>query len=551
MGSRSFGLELLALLGLATAQHPGDPGFAWPVANSSGVLQLGESDLGFAGPGQPSFYTLRYDAHLELHVLLTPMSGDVDLFVSAVNPRPDAASYAAGNSTMASAHEGYSEESLVIAAGSLCTPECPSLVYLGVSAPPGHSALYVLIVTEVDTSAASAGSISALTAGQPLDGYLGGGAQAHYAFSPSDGAADVVIRLSVTTSSGDPDLFVSSGPALTPAELQRKTDWPAPGRTTWESDAFGSDQLVIPQDSAGCGATPCSYYITVYAYTSTGYQIDASLRAARETLTLRASVPYHATLQTDEFAFFAFPLLPDAPPGALLTLTSFAGDADLFASFTDHRPGSGAIGDDVWMSTNAGEEDVIRIDGQAVPQPLPATLYIGVTAYAEPAEFSLVATAPGGGTPTLLVPGQPQRGSLVSGDHAWFTFTPGAASTGGFTFTLTPLGGDPDLYVSPLPGFQAEDRWTCADPLFGAPTCAASILAPGAVDAVTIAPGSPLYCRRVEGGEPCVYKVGGGSGFWRASLWWGVGWLASGQRGWGGGRRLSCVVPRRRAGSSL
>lgn len=501
MGTRrspsGWALALLALAG-SDAQRPGQPGFSWPVANSSGVLLLGASDLGFAGPGQPSFYTLQFNTSRELHVSLTPMSGDVDLFFSAVVPRPDAASYAAGNSTMASAHEGYSEEGLVIAAGSLCKPQCPSSVYLGVSAPPGHSALYVLTATEVDVHAESGGSITSLTAGQPLDGSLREGARAHYAFVPPDGEADVVIRLTVTTS-GDPDVFVSSGPPLGPEALQRKSDWPTPDGATWAADSFGSDQLVIPQ-AKGCGAGPCAYYITVLAYAATGYQIEALQRAARQTVTLRASVPYQSTLEADEFAFFAFPLLPDAPPGVLLTLTSFAGDADLYASFNDTRPGAGSLGSDVWMSNSAGEDDRIRIDDEAVPKPLPATLYIGVTAYGEPAEFTLVASAPGGGTPTVLVPGQPQRGAVLGGDHAWFTFTPGA---GVVTFTLTPQGGDPDLFVSPLPGFQAEDRWMCADPLFGAPTCAASILSPGAVDVVTIGPGSPIYCTQ----GPCVYKV--------------------------------------------
>jgi hypothetical protein len=337
-----------------------------------------------------------------------------------------------------------------------------------------------------------------------VDGSLRQGARAHYAFFPPDETADVVVRLTVTTS-GDPDLFVSSGPALSAEELQRKSDWPSPDHSTWEADSFGSDQVRIPQDKK-CGGSKCAYYITVLAYAATGYQIEASQRAARQVVTLRSSVPYHATLDADEFAFFAFPLLPESPPGALLTLTSFAGDADLYASFNDTRPGAGSLGSDIWMSNGAGEDDLIRIDGQAVPLPLPATLYIGVTAYAAPAEFTLVAAAPGGEAPTVLVPGQPQRGTVLGGDHAWFTFTPGA-SAGGVTFTLTPQGGDPDLYVSSLPNFQAEDRWVCADPLFAAPTCAASILAPGAVDAVTIGPGSPIYCREEQGARPCVYKV--------------------------------------------
>jgi len=65
---------------------------------------------------------------------------------------------------------------------------------------------------------------------------------------------------------------------------------------------------------------------------------------------LRSSVPYHASLANGEWAFFSYPLLPNAPPGAVLTLTSFAGDADLYASFIDSRPGEGSMAHDTWMS---------------------------------------------------------------------------------------------------------------------------------------------------------------------------------------------------------
>ena len=164
--------------------------------------------------------------------------------------------------------------------------------------------------------------------------------------------------------------------------------------------------------------------------------------------------------------------------------------------------------DDTWVANGADEIDLIRIDPSAVPSSLPATLYIGVQAYGEPSEFSLLAAPPGSSAPVLLVPGQPQRGSLIGGDHTWFTFSPSTA--GRVTFALTPRGGDPDLYVSSLPSFKAEDRWTCADPLFGAPTCASSTMAPGAVDIVTLSPGNLLYCSDGRQAE-CVYKVRKGS----------------------------------------
>jgi hypothetical protein len=120
----------------------------------------------------------------------------------------------------------------------------------------------------------------------------------------------------------DTNMFVSSGPPLTPAELQRKTDWPIAGRATWYAS---SHLLIIPQDGAGCGEGPCTYYISVELSarffpppdgvldprTSTSYRIEASLRAAREAIILQPNVPYRATYATSQILFFAVVLLPD------------------------------------------------------------------------------------------------------------------------------------------------------------------------------------------------------------------------------------------------
>jgi len=218
--SRSFRAAALLLLAGASGQGlPGQAGFSWPTANASAVLLLGEPDLGFAGVGEPTFYTLIFNASRELRLELTPMSGDVDLYASATVVRPTAASYAAGNVSFASAQEGYSDEGIRIPARSLCTPACPSVLHVGVSAPPGHAAIYVLTATDVDTGAHSGGSVTTLPAGTPVAGSLRERARAHYVFMPPNSTADVVISLTVTTS-GDPDLYVNPRASCISAPFQ-------------------------------------------------------------------------------------------------------------------------------------------------------------------------------------------------------------------------------------------------------------------------------------------------------------------------------------------
>jgi hypothetical protein len=304
---------------------------------------------------------------------------------------------------------------------------------------------------------------------------------------------DVVIT--ARTASGDPDLFVSSGPPLTLAELQRKTDWPSRERSMWHSTFRGSDQLTIPRGSAGCGAGPCTYYITVYAATCTGYQIETTLRVTpttRRAIPLRSNVvllPLSAWLPAGETLFFTVELIPDpyAPPGAMLRFENV--DADLYASFTGHWPSGGGVGSHVWYPAtgNTAQSCAIYIGAKDVPQPLPATLYIAVRAI-QNSYFSLHVDVPRGSAPVTLVPGQPQRGSVRADQRAWFTFTPEASSTGGFTFTVAPISGKMDLFVSPVLGFQSDEWRTCAHPRSGGPRCTASVLWNNKVDAVTIAP---------------------------------------------------------------
>ena len=155
------------------------------------------------------------------------------------------------------------------------------------------------------------------------------------------------------------------------------------------------------------------------------------------------------------------------------------------------------------MSQSTEAVDIIRIEagGEDWPTSLPAKLHVGVQAYGAAAEFTLLGAEPGGTAATVLSAGQPLVAELRGGDWLWYSFTPAAEGVGAITFTLTPLSGDPDLYVSQEPTFSASERWTCAEPLFGAPTCAASLEAAGATDQVVFLPGDQLYC------TACTYRV--------------------------------------------
>jgi len=363
---------------------------------------------------------------------------------------------------------------------------------------------------EFAVSAESTGPVSILTADQPRDGYLRLGAQAHYAFSIGwgGGRADPSERHHPQRRPR-PVRLVRPAPHPCGAAAQDGLPVRRPRHVAIRSGRLGPTHHSARQRRVRSRTMhPLHNRVRPHLHRLPD-RGSLPVTPTPKTIILQANaVPYRATLAMDQFLFFAVVLLSDpyAPLRATLYLHSAYGNADLYPSFTKHWPRAGEVGERFIVTTDALDERMIDIPNKDMPQPLPATLYIGMRALCN-ADISLPVRMPTASAPIELMPGQPHRGSVRTGQRAWCTFTPGALSTGGITFTMTPFSGETDLHVSPLKGFQDEDWHTCAHPSVGGHTCASSAQWNRGVDEVAIAPGSPLCCGREEGGELCEYKV--------------------------------------------
>ena len=194
---------------------------------------------------------------------------------------------------------------------------------------------------------------------------------------------------------------------------------------------------------------------------------------------LQAGVPSSAHVEQGEYAFFAFPVQPNA--SISIALTAFSGDPDLYASFTTQAPNphpnpnpkptptpsrsptpnptpnQAPTADESTFSAASLTNDLLsirRLDDRFCPgvgttttgttTAPPCTLYVGVLGYSN-ASFSLLATqrrAP----VARLVAGQPQHAHLDVTEWSYYRLTLPADATG-FRISLPATTGDPDVFV--------------------------------------------------------------------------------------------------------
>ena len=145
-------------------------------------------------------------------------------------------------------------------------------------------------------------------------------------------------------------------------------------------------------------------------------------------MVLREAVPFVGTVPEGEYLFFDF-AMASLDRAIDISITSISGDADVYASFAYSQPTNTIASDHpIWFSRRGGEaeRDTLHIvaadpafcmDGEcpAYPSSLPATLHIGVHAFGEDAEFTLLATSSASAVESAirLSAGLPQAGSLV------------------------------------------------------------------------------------------------------------------------------------------
>lgn len=369
-----------------------------------------------------------------LTIVVTPMSGDPDLYVSTKDPHPSS------NSSEYFSLK-FGGDSVTIPSAKL-GPYYISVESMVVNGRWSNSSFTVMASLSCGEKAED---FTYLIDGVPQDGFLAMAQTKFYKFAVSEQHSDLTI--SAYRKFGDPDLYIRNDGVF----------WDGMNVTAsnWSSTAKGEDIITIHQNDAGF-CRNCEYSITVLGITNTSYTIQA--RSSSTISTLVEGQPITEDLRAGESEYFQFHV---DKSGATLTISVTdlgRGDPDLFVSKTNTRP---SAANHTWAA------QTIRGDSITIPPTDPeacvlCTYYIGVSAFTN-TTFTLVASF---SDIVALADGVPQTGAVAKGEFRYYT----AHVVGDLTVSLTTISGQQSMYISTtvLPElintttFQWHDPWYSA-----------------------------------------------------------------------------------------
>lgn len=415
--------------------------------------------------------------HTDIEITLTPRFGDADLYVltsAGDNPADDRipsptvydyrSIHASGDDHV---HIGIGDSN------NHCT--------VGVSCRV-HIAVHGYRPSQYTIVASSSHATTTLQTGVPMRDTVPQDTYEYFVFTADQ--PNTIITIALTPISGDPDIYVSTGDLTT-------TPTSAAGQSFWRGSRLGSDVIEIPPDDENACAIPCNYYIGVKAY---GADAEFSLLAVQRSdspITLVDGVPQEEFVNKSMTNQYQITVDTHDMQTVEVTLTPFFGDADLYATVDGHVPGPhnrqyyslASSGED---SITVSASDQAWIDAGCTERAI-CQIRIAVYGYTN-SRYSIVANTQN--EQIVLQDGVAFRGRVGANQYAYFVYNNRAFSNA-VAITLTPLSGDPDMYVDthPLPTSQSGHHQWSANRL--------------GLDVVDIMPDDPHACT-----PPCNYYIG-------------------------------------------
>lgn len=396
------------------------------------TLISGEPVEGAVSAGQYNYYRVAVSNDGEdVLVLLTPFSGDPDLYISvhSANPFPNVTN-----------HDFYSmsiyNDSVYIRSNQLveCHPNTSTLEDVAVSSAAARRAAAVL-----DENARLPRGFF-----KPKRSFSTAVLDEHWNDialpEPAHSAPSLARRMRAEqTADGS---WVTSF-------LVRASELGSATSSAATVDSKGYTTHTGPRGLAlGCGGArgrnlafqACEVYISVRGFTSATYSLVANVNMSAPTLLVDGQ-PQAGVAASGSYAYYQ--ALVSVPPGQQYSVfvVPRTGDPDLFVT-TDGRPASRTSFD--YQSSHITGEDVVHIGpttGAYRPQ---ATLNIAVYAFTD-TEFTITYVSQD--HVTRLADGGSQYGDVAAGQYVYYAIGV-TDTTSTLTISLTVLGGDPDLYVA-------------------------------------------------------------------------------------------------------
>jgi hypothetical protein len=406
--------------------------------------------VGFVGTGEYDRYTASFDRSVGmLEIVVTPISGDADLYIAL-----DGRFVTRSNWSYASVQEAGVTEDIVITSSDLafnqsitCGGRAPSSGY---RLPCTASiAVYGFSTSAYIITAFS--SVRALLDGVAVQANTKPGQYQYFIYAQLNRFVPLVF--SVTPNTGDPDCFIS-----TTNSRPNSTNY------IWSGQSLGTEIIyILPTDPniANC-ATPCIFYISVLAYgsQSASYSIQAQ---SSSTTALIPGQPVSGFAPPGlVFSYFVFraPLRSAGGIEFVLTPTSGYPDTQIFVGndidvttgrtlfptlvCSDPSCGSYSVSNADWSSGQSLANNELQIS-QYDPNYRAGLSYIVGVISEGGASFQILGAV--GNTIKLLTPSVPETGAVSAGLYSYYKLS--SSSYGqGMKITLTPMSGDPDIFVS-------------------------------------------------------------------------------------------------------
>mmetsp|Transcript_16761 Transcript_16761/g.16657 ORF Transcript_16761/g.16657 Transcript_16761/m.16657 type:complete len:1644 (-) Transcript_16761:43-4974(-) len=306
----------------------------------------------------------------------------------------------------------------------------------------------IVALTDVQytiTATSPSNNIQALQASVPVRGSVGGGQCNAYVIAVDDPNETLVINL--TPFSGDADIYVSAGkvPSITEFDFAARK--------------YGNDTLVIDKEMRQSIGSPTGfYYISICGFMDSTYSLTVSINKNSFT-PLTAGVPETGYVNYLDIDLFYFELQINKNYNITVQVTALEGNPDLYAKLCT----SGDIYDcvfikeditnpglDIHYSNHSTGSDTINIAHRSNKCSKAETCkyVIGVAGASVQTSFFTVVALLDLSSELRLQDGRPTSGSIQGSGYKYFVYDVFNITATQIDFSLTPIIGNPDLYVS-------------------------------------------------------------------------------------------------------
>lgn len=248
----------------------------------------------------------------------------------------------------------------------------------------------------------------------------------YFSVDAPSGSARPNLTLTVSSVSGDPDLYVACAGQV-----------PSSSNSFWQSRYYGDDSVdVYGSDPHYCTG---GFVAGVYGFTNATFVIEAHFATPQPSFSwLVPDVPVSTGVARGEYLYYA--VFAEGGDAVDITVTPRSGDPDLFVSCSPFP----TLSNYHWRAWGTGV-DSVRINGSE-PDACGGRYYISVYGFQE-SDFTLVATSHRQGEGAFLLVNRQEEGVVYRGQQEYFQFNMPLGVHADIRFTVHALTGDPDLYV--------------------------------------------------------------------------------------------------------